>query len=117
MGRLRDGVQAGETFVPEKTQREILRDVLLNAAESSAWLTLNQLAEKTSYAQASISAQLRHLRKQQYGGWLIEKRRSEAEETHCATKRERVYEYQLKRSKREINPPHSQETTAATNAM
>jgi hypothetical protein len=104
MGNSRNKVNASMPSVPPKTQREILRDVLLSATDCGSWLTLNQLAEMTSYAQASISAQLRHLRKQQYGGWLIDKRRSETEETHCATKRERVYEYQLKRAVRPIAP-------------
>jgi hypothetical protein len=56
------------------TQRERLRDVLRLAAQCESWLTLEELARKTSFPPASISAQLRHLRKAAYGGWIVEKR-------------------------------------------
>jgi len=46
-----------------KTQREILQEVLLCAARYDVWMTLEELAHKTRYPEASISAQLRHLRK------------------------------------------------------
>jgi hypothetical protein len=55
-------------------QRDVVRDVMLGARECDAWLTLEQLAHMTSYPPASISAQLRHLRKQQHGGYRLEKR-------------------------------------------
>jgi hypothetical protein len=53
------------TRVP--TQREILRDVMLSAALCDTWLTLRELALLTRFGEASISAQLRHLRKRRYG--------------------------------------------------
>ena len=46
-----------------RTQREVLRDVMLSASECGAWLTLAELAGMTRYPAASISAQLRHLKK------------------------------------------------------
>ena len=49
------------TFAP--SQREVLRDVLLSATECGSWLTLRELSQLTQYGEASISAQLRHLRK------------------------------------------------------
>jgi hypothetical protein len=55
-------------------QREVLREVMLSASECNAWLTLEQLARMTGYPQASISAQLRHLRKEDYGSYRLEKR-------------------------------------------
>jgi biotin operon repressor len=55
-------------------QREVLRDVMLSAAACDTWLSLEELARMTSYPPASISAQLRHLRKEQHGGYRIEKR-------------------------------------------
>ena len=55
-------------------QRDILRDVMLSAAECDAWLTLEELGRLTSYPPASISAQLRHLRKRRHGGYRVEKR-------------------------------------------
>ncbi len=58
-----------------RTQFEVIRDVMLSAAECGAWLTLRELGRITGYGEASISAQLRHLRKPQFGGYLVEKRR------------------------------------------
>ena len=55
-------------------QRDVLRDVMLSAGECDAWLTLEELASMTSYPPASISAQLRHLRKTRHGGYRLDKR-------------------------------------------
>jgi biotin operon repressor len=74
------------------TQLEVIRDVLLSAAECAevaavrmmragmppedgGWMTLRDLGELTGYGEASISAQIRHLRKEQFGGYLVAKRR------------------------------------------
>jgi hypothetical protein len=58
---------------------EVVRDVMLSAAEcapeGSGWLTLREIAAITRFGEASISAQLRHLRKAQFGGYVVEKRR------------------------------------------
>lgn len=48
---------------PPRTQREVIRDVMLSAGQCATWLTLDELAKLTQYPPASISAQLRHLRK------------------------------------------------------
>lgn len=55
-------------------QREVLRDAMLSAGECDTWLTLESLARMTGYPPASISAQLRHLRKTQHGGYRLRKR-------------------------------------------
>jgi hypothetical protein len=55
-------------------QRDVLRDVMLSAGECDTWLTLDELARMTSYPPASISAQLRHLRKVRHGGYRLDKR-------------------------------------------
>lgn len=60
-----DGVRLG-------LQHETIRDIMLSAIE---WLTLKEIEYQTGYPQASISAQLRHLRKKKFGGWRVEKRR------------------------------------------
>lgn len=39
------------------------------------WRTLNEIAKHTGDPEASISAQLRHLRKDRFGNYVIEKRR------------------------------------------
>jgi hypothetical protein len=67
----------GETFRRGQTQRETLLMVLRLAAGYEQWVTLAELSWKTKFPPASISAQLRHLRKAEYGGWVVEKRRRE----------------------------------------
>src|SRR5262245_34835562 len=57
-----------------RRQRDVLCDVMLSARECETWLTLDELAKLTHYPPASISAQLRHLRKPQYGAFVVEKR-------------------------------------------
>jgi len=77
------------------TQRDRLRDVLLCAAGLDQWMTLGELARKTKYAEPSISAQLRHLRKIECGGFTVNKRHREAEETKRESSHEKVWEYQM----------------------
>jgi len=60
-----------------RSQREIIRDVMLSAADCDTWLTLGELRALTRYGEASISAQLRHLRKQENGGYDVSKRHRE----------------------------------------
>ena len=57
-----------------RRQRDVLCDVMLSARECQTWLTLDELAKLTHYPPASISAQLRHLRKPEFGGYEVEKR-------------------------------------------
>jgi len=49
----------------------------------------------SSYGEASISAQLRHLRKSQYGAFVVEKRQREAAEVLCGVDHGPVWEYRL----------------------
>jgi hypothetical protein len=58
-----------------KTQVEVIRDVMLSASDCDTWLTLREIAEMTRFGEASISAQLRHLRKPIFGGFRVQKRR------------------------------------------
>ena len=60
-----------------RSQREVVRDVMLSAADCDTWLTLGELRALTRYGEASISAQLRHLRKAENGGYEIAKRQRE----------------------------------------
>lgn len=86
------GTSTARGVVP--TQREILRDVMLAAGKYGAWMTLRELARLTRYGETSISAQLRHLRKAQCGGYVLEKRVRQTEvvrsEEHFV-----VWEYRL----------------------
>lgn len=79
-----------------RTQREVLRDVMLSAGECGAWLTLQELAALTHYGEASISAQLRHLRKPRFGGFVVEKRLRENQVVR-GTEIGSVWEYRLQR--------------------
>jgi len=57
-----------------RRQKEVIRDVMLSAGECATWLTLDELAKLTQYPPASISAQLRHLRKPKFGAFKVTKR-------------------------------------------
>ena len=57
------------------TQLHTIRDLMLSAARRGAWLTLGEIAGLTEIGEASISAQLRHLRKPQHGRHRVDKRR------------------------------------------
>jgi hypothetical protein len=65
-------------------QHERIRDLMLDGQ----WRTLAEIATLTGDPAASISAQLRHLRKPRFGGWIIEKQ--------LRTDRSRgLYEYRM----------------------
>lgn len=49
-------------------------DRVRNAMADHAWRTLDEIAAATGDPVASVSAQLRHLRKPRFGGFLVEKR-------------------------------------------
>ena len=63
-----------EKHSARRRQRDVLCDVMLSARECETWLTLDELAKLTHYPPASISAQLRHLRKPQNGAHAVIKR-------------------------------------------
>ena len=58
-----------------RKQHEVIRDLTLGFE----WWTLHEISERTGYPEASISAQLRHLRKKRFGGYTVNKRRREEE--------------------------------------
>jgi hypothetical protein len=43
--------------------------------EDGGWMTLRELGGLTGYGEASISAQIRHLRKEEFGSFVVAKRR------------------------------------------
>lgn len=51
-------------------QHETIRDLMLDGE----WRTLGQIAIATGFPHASISAQLRHLRKERFGSYQVHKR-------------------------------------------
>ena len=86
--------------VPRRRQRDVLCDVMLSARQCETWLTLEELARLTHYPPASISAQLRHLRKPQYGSFLVKKRQRTAGKALRGEDFGTVWEYQIKRAMR-----------------
>jgi hypothetical protein len=83
-----------------RSQREIIRDVMLSAADCETWLTLGELRTLTRYGEASISAQLRHLRKTENGGYDVVKRHREGatpERLGTDGRGECVWEYRMTR--------------------
>jgi biotin operon repressor len=78
------------------TQLDVVRQVMLLAAQYDTWMTLEELARKTKFPEPSISAQLRHLRKEEHGGFEVEKRRRTSDEVLRTNTRERVWEYLVK---------------------
>ena len=92
--RTRNRTEEGQERQP--TQLDIVRQVMLLAAQYDSWLTLEELARKTKFAEPSISAQLRHLRKPEHGAFAVEKRRRTGDEALRTNTRERVWEYQVK---------------------
>jgi hypothetical protein len=81
-----------------RSQMEIIRDVMLSAADCDSWLTLEELRKLTRFGEASISAQLRHLRKEENGGFEVVKRHRDGvlpERAGADRRGECVWEYRL----------------------
>lgn len=97
MGRTKLGLPRRTRW---RTQRQVLCDVMLSAGACETWLTLQELARLTCYGEASISAQLRHLRKPENGGFVVEKRRRRVEEELRGEEHGPVWEYQLQKGAR-----------------
>lgn len=70
-------------------QQANIRVFMLNAN----WMTLEEIEQALNYPQASISAQLRHLRKIRFGSYLVDKRRRGAAwEYHVSPPKEETAE-------------------------
>ena len=99
MRKMRRRVAQG---IVRRRQRDVLCDVMLSARECETWLTLDELAKLTHYPPASISAQLRHLRKPQFGGFEVEKQQRTTGKILRGEDFGTVWEYQLRRPVRRI---------------
>jgi len=110
LSRIPEGVRASVASRPGeydarrlRSQREIIRDVMISAADCETWLTLGELRALTRYGEASISAQLRHLRKTENGGYDVVKRHREGvspERPGTDGRGECVWEYRITRGMR-----------------
>lgn len=96
-----------------RRQRDVLCDVLLSARECDTWLTLDELAKLTHYPPASISAQLRHLRKPQFGGYEVRKQQRISGKVLRGEDFGTVWEYQLRRAVRRVVERHPRKPQAA----
>ena len=67
---------------PLNDQRERIRRLMMDGL----WRTLPFISELTGAPESSVSAQLRHLRKEEFGSYRVEKRRR---------KDSRLWEYQV----------------------
>ncbi|HKW64540.1 MAG TPA: hypothetical protein VJN89_18455 [Candidatus Acidoferrum sp.] len=95
-----------------RRQRDVLCDVMLSATKCDTWLTLDELAKLTHYPPASISAQLRHLRKQEFGGYEVEKRQRLSGRILHGEDFGTVWEYRLQRGVCKIGPGHEAQQNA-----
>jgi hypothetical protein len=94
--------RSGAKRCQRRRQRDVLCDVMLSARQCETWLTLDELTKVTHYPQASISAQLRHLRKPQFGGFAVEKRPREFGRAIRGEEFGTIWEYQLRRKVRRV---------------
>ena len=83
-----------------RRQRDVLCDVLLSARQCETWLTLDELAKLTHYPPASISAQLRHLRKPENGAHTVVKRCRTSNKAMRAEGFGAVWEYSVLQERR-----------------
>jgi hypothetical protein len=80
----------GSDYVPEfdderlKGQIKKIYDLMIDGK----WRTLSEIEQLTNYGQASISAQLRHLRKDRFGSHILNKR-------NRGIREKGLFEYQL----------------------
>jgi Fic family protein len=67
----------GPDYVPHLDDKRLTGQLLrvFTFMRSGGWRTLAEIEEKTGDPQASISAQLRHLRKERFGAHKVERRR------------------------------------------
>lgn len=67
----------GQAFVAELDQKRLRGQIerIYRLLQDGEWRTLGEIEAATGDPQASISAQIRHLRKRRFGSHAIEKRR------------------------------------------
>jgi len=67
----------GEEYIPSQDQRRLAGQLkrIYEVMKDGKWRTIQEVAQITNYPANSIQAQLRHLRKERFGSYLVEKRR------------------------------------------
>ena len=97
---MRTKERQGAQSVQLRKQREVIRDVMLSAGQCATWLTLDELAKLTNYPPASISAQLRHLRKPEHGAFAVVKRCRSVNKAMRAEGFGALWEYSVRQERR-----------------
>ena len=66
----------GSDYVPARDDARLAaqHSTIKQLMRDRKWRTLGEIEAVTGYPQASISAQLRHLRKKRFGAFIIEKK-------------------------------------------
>lgn len=66
----------GADYVPERDNARLTGQLLRvwNVVSNGGWHTLKEISQKTGDPEASVSAQLRHLRKDRFGGYTVERK-------------------------------------------
>ena len=66
----------GPEYVPERDWERLTTQIgrVFNAMRDQKWRTLREIAQITGDPEASISAQLRHLRKERFGSHTVNRR-------------------------------------------
>lgn len=66
----------GDDYVPDRDDPRLKKQIyrVWDAMVDGQWRTLKQIAQITGDPEASISAQLRHLRKPRFGSHTVERR-------------------------------------------
>ena len=84
----------GPSYDPILDHKRLTKQIgrVFNAMIDGSWRTLDQINRITGDPQASISAQLRHLRKERFGGYLVDKKRR-------GNKHDGLWEYRLRRDR------------------
>ena len=80
MNTLRVGADFdGDTYEPDKDKVRLTGQLMrvYNAMYDGRWHTLGWLSQVAKASEASVSARLRDLRKDKFGGFCVERKRSE----------------------------------------
>ena len=66
----------GSDYIPERDNKRLTRliDMVFNLMKDNKYRTLEQISDITKGPQASVSAHLRHLRKQKFGSHIVNKK-------------------------------------------
>jgi hypothetical protein len=79
MGKMENQIELrfnGADYQPSRDNPRLTKQILRvwECMKDSQWRTLSEIAAITGDPEASVSAQLRHLRKERFGGHIVDRR-------------------------------------------